>query len=124
MTDLAAAGYERFARAALARYRLESATVTLLSVSENRTFLVEAGDRRVVLRVHRPDYHSLAAVESGLTGWTVSDAIHPSRLRRSSALRTVAGSSRSDSETMCDWWICSPSYRDELQRGCLGCQLQ
>ena len=66
MTDLAAAGYERFARAALARYRLESATVTLLSVSENGTFLVEAGDRRVVLRVHRPDYHSLAAVESEL----------------------------------------------------------
>jgi Ser/Thr protein kinase RdoA (MazF antagonist) len=40
--------------------------VTLLSVSENGTFLVETDDRREVLRVHRPGYHSPAAIESEL----------------------------------------------------------
>jgi Ser/Thr protein kinase RdoA (MazF antagonist) len=66
MSDMAAADYERFARAALAHYQLDSATVTLLSFSENGTFLVETDDRCEVLRVHRPGYHSLAAIESEL----------------------------------------------------------
>jgi Ser/Thr protein kinase RdoA (MazF antagonist) len=65
MSDTAA-DYERFARAALAHYRLDSSTVSLLSFSENGTFLVETEDRREVLRVHRPGYHSLAAIESEL----------------------------------------------------------
>ncbi|MDR3661832.1 MAG: phosphotransferase [Mycobacterium sp.] len=66
MSDMAAADYERFARAALAHYQLDSAILTLLSFSENGTFLVESGDTRQVLRVHRPGYHSLAAIESEL----------------------------------------------------------
>ncbi|MUL49322.1 phosphotransferase [Mycobacterium sp. CBMA293] len=66
MSDMAAADYERFARAALPHYNLGSATVTLLSFSENGTFLVDDGGERVVLRVHRPGYHSLAAIESEL----------------------------------------------------------
>jgi Ser/Thr protein kinase RdoA (MazF antagonist) len=66
MIDMAAADYERFARAALEHYQLDSASVTLLSFSENGTFLVETDDRREVLRVHRPGYHTLAAIESEL----------------------------------------------------------
>ena len=80
MGDTAADDYERFAHAALAHYRLESATVTLLSISENGTFLVETDDRREVLRVHRPGYHSLAAIESELD-WMDS-------VRRGSSIRT------------------------------------
>lgn len=34
------------------------ATVRLINVSENATYLVEAGDFRSVLRIHRPAYHS------------------------------------------------------------------
>ena len=66
MSDMAAADYERFARAALPHYGLDAATVTLLSYSENGTFLVESEDERQVLRVHRPGYHSLPAIESEL----------------------------------------------------------
>ena len=66
MTALTVADYARFASAALPSYGLERATVELLSFSENATYLVRDGARRVVLRVHRPDYHSLAAVESEL----------------------------------------------------------
>ena len=62
MSDMAAADYERFAHAALPHYGLDAATVTLLSYSENGTFLVESGNERQVLRVHRPGYHSLAAI--------------------------------------------------------------
>nr|WP_232374722.1 phosphotransferase [Mycolicibacterium mengxianglii] len=80
MSDMTAADYERFAYAALAHYQLDSATVTLLSFSENGTFLVETDNRREVLRVHRPGYHSLAAVESELD-WMDS-------VRRDSAIAT------------------------------------
>jgi Ser/Thr protein kinase RdoA (MazF antagonist) len=40
----------------------------LLTISENATFLAEApeGGRRLILRVHRPDYHSVAEIESEL----------------------------------------------------------
>jgi len=79
MSDMAA-DYERFARAALGCYGLDGATVTLLSVSENGTFLVTKDGQRRVLRVHRPGYHSLAAIESELD-WTES-------LRRDSAITT------------------------------------
>lgn len=78
--DLAVADYERFARVALPMYQLESATVTLLSYSENGTFLVESETGRQVLRVHRPGYHSLAAIESELD-WMES-------LRSDSAITT------------------------------------
>jgi Ser/Thr protein kinase RdoA (MazF antagonist) len=61
-----AAAYERFARAALPKYNRAATSLRLLSLSENGTFLVETDDDRVVARVHRPGYHSLAAVESEL----------------------------------------------------------
>lgn len=80
MSDMTAADYERFAHAALPHYQLDSATVTLLSFSENGTFLVETEDRREVLRVHRPGYHPLAAIESELD-WIES-------IRRHSAIAT------------------------------------
>lgn len=80
MSDMVAADYERFARAALPHYQLDAATVTLLSFSENGTFLVETADRREVLRVHRPGYHSLAAIESELD-WMES-------VRRDSSITT------------------------------------
>jgi len=56
------------ARAALAAHGLgPDATVTLLNVSENATFLVEeAGGARSVLRAHRLGYHSARAIESEL----------------------------------------------------------
>ncbi|MFC3608928.1 phosphotransferase enzyme family protein [Stutzerimonas tarimensis] len=44
------------------------AGLTLLTISENATYLVDepGSDRRLVLRVQRPDYHSLAEIESEL----------------------------------------------------------
>ena len=49
MSDMAATDYERFAHAALPHYGLDSATVTLLSYSENGPFLVESETGRQVL---------------------------------------------------------------------------
>ncbi len=63
--------HEAFARAALASYGLDAdCGLRLLSLSENATYL--AGDpaadgaEHLVLRVHRPGYHSLAAIRSEL----------------------------------------------------------
>lgn len=41
-------------------------TLRLLTVSENATFLAEAGGRPIVLRVHRPGYHTEAEIRSEL----------------------------------------------------------
>lgn len=76
----AAADYEKFARAALPNYHLESASLTLLSLSENGTFLAETNEKRVVLRVHRPGYQSLKEIESELA-WMES-------VRRDSPIET------------------------------------
>ena len=40
--------------------------LSLLSVSENALYLAQDGERRIVLRVHRPDYHSEAEITSEL----------------------------------------------------------
>ncbi|WP_395308535.1 phosphotransferase [Mycobacterium sp. AMU20-3851] len=60
------ADHELFARAALPTYDCPAdAGLRLLSLSENATYLVSPpGDEPFVLRVHRPGYHSLAAIES------------------------------------------------------------
>lgn len=59
--------HELFARAALPAYgHPEDAPLRLLSLSENATYLV-TGDHPVVLRVHRPGYHSLEAIRSELS---------------------------------------------------------
>ncbi|CDO09353.1 aminoglycoside phosphotransferase [Mycolicibacterium cosmeticum] len=60
------ADHERFARAALAAYGRDLDTpLRLLSLSENATYLV-GDDDPIVLRVHRPGYHSLDAIRSEL----------------------------------------------------------
>lgn len=74
--------YRRFARAAAPAYGFGDATITLLSISENATFLLTEGDRRLVLRIHRDGYHPLPAIRSELA-W-IDD------LRRVAAVRTPA----------------------------------
>jgi Ser/Thr protein kinase RdoA (MazF antagonist) len=58
--------HESYARAALAAYGRDRDTpLRLLSLSENATYLADDGDP-LVLRVHRPGYHSLEAIRSEL----------------------------------------------------------
>ena len=58
--------HERYARAALPAYgRDHDIPLRLLSLSENATYLSDDGDP-MVLRVHRPGYHSLDAIRSEL----------------------------------------------------------
>lgn len=60
---------ERYARAALAQYDIgEDTTLTLVNVSENHTFRADdpSTGRSYAVRVHRPGYHSAAAIESEL----------------------------------------------------------
>ncbi|MDY6998446.1 MAG: phosphotransferase [Actinomycetota bacterium] len=64
------ADHESYARAALPAYaRPEDAPLRLLSLSENATYLV-ADEEPMVLRVHRPGYHSLEAIRSELNWMT------------------------------------------------------
>jgi Ser/Thr protein kinase RdoA (MazF antagonist) len=59
-----------YARAALAAYGREpDSPLRLLSLSENATYLVDDGDP-MVLRVHRPGYHSLDGIRSELQWMT------------------------------------------------------
>src|SRR5947208_15788669 len=59
--------HESYARAALADYgRGRHTPLRLLSLSENATYLVDDDDP-MVLRVHRPGYHSLESIRSELT---------------------------------------------------------
>lgn len=44
----------------------EGSSVTLLTASENATFLASAGQRKIILRVHRPHYHTRAEIQSEL----------------------------------------------------------
>jgi len=54
-------------RAALPVWGLSVATkLRLLTISENATYLAEDGDNRLILRVHRPLYHSEAEIRSEL----------------------------------------------------------
>ncbi|WP_244332701.1 phosphotransferase enzyme family protein [Gordonia polyisoprenivorans] len=59
-------GYRAFAVAAAPRYGFDRADVRLLSISENGTFLLDQDGRKLVMRVHRPGYHSREAIESEL----------------------------------------------------------
>ncbi|MEM7718777.1 MAG: phosphotransferase [Pseudomonadota bacterium] len=45
----------------------EGAMVTLINVSENTTYLVEAPGYKAVLRLHRAGYHSIEAIRSELS---------------------------------------------------------
>ncbi len=56
-------------RAALPRWSLPGATeVSLLNISENATYLAEepASGRRIVIRIHRPGYHTAEEITSEL----------------------------------------------------------
>ncbi|WP_224000904.1 phosphotransferase [Aureimonas sp. SA4125] len=44
-----------------------AATLSRLGISENALFLAEEGERRIVLRVHRPHYHGEAEITSELS---------------------------------------------------------
>lgn len=64
---MAGSEFEDFARRALPEYGLPPDTpLTLLNVSENATFRVDVPGEESVLRVHRTDYHTRAAIESEL----------------------------------------------------------
>lgn len=59
--------HESYARAVLPAYgRDPDSDLRLLSLSENATYLV-VGDEPMVLRVHRPGYHSLDGIRSELS---------------------------------------------------------
>lgn len=59
--------HEDFARSVLPRYgRRTDEPLRLLSLSENATYLAGEGTDPLVLRVHRPGYHSLEAIRSEL----------------------------------------------------------
>ncbi len=74
------ADHESFARAALPSYgRAPDTALRLLSLSENATYLVTQGTP-LVLRVHRPGYHSRAGIISELA-WMAA-------LRRETTVRT------------------------------------
>ena len=49
---------------ALTEWELEDARLQPVGISENITFRVDAVDKRYVLRIHRPGYHTLAELES------------------------------------------------------------
>jgi len=58
---------ERQVRHARARWDFgPDADVTLMTISENATYLLAEGERRMVLRVHRPGYHTLDEIRSEL----------------------------------------------------------
>lgn len=60
--------HQDFARAALPAYGLAADTpLRLLSLSENATYLADTGPEPLVVRVHRPGYHSLSAIRSELS---------------------------------------------------------
>ncbi|MDS1113428.1 phosphotransferase [Gordonia westfalica] len=59
--------HRAFALEALPRYGFAtSASLRLLSLSENATYLAEDAARQLVLRVHRPGYHPIEAIRSEL----------------------------------------------------------
>jgi Ser/Thr protein kinase RdoA (MazF antagonist) len=64
----AAAHVERLARTALTHYDIpDGATTELINISENATFLVEPPDGdRLVLRIHRRNYHDAGQIYSEL----------------------------------------------------------
>ena len=72
---------ERVAVRALANYQLPAgAQVTMINLSENATYRVDAGGQKWALRVHREGYHSRNAIASELA-WAMA-------LRRDGAVKT------------------------------------
>lgn len=58
---------QRIAEAALLQYALPGgATATMINLSENATYRIDAGGKKWALRVHREGYHSKTAIGSEL----------------------------------------------------------
>jgi Ser/Thr protein kinase RdoA (MazF antagonist) len=82
--DASLARLSEMARDALRHYDIRAdAELTLLNVSENATYRVDApgSEQPTVLRIHRPGYHTRAAIESELD-WVKS-------LREDAVVRTA-----------------------------------
>ena len=62
---------QALARKALGAWELEDARLKPIGVSENASFRVDTPDKRYVLRIHRPGYHTLAELESEQV-WTAA----------------------------------------------------
>ncbi|MDE0178299.1 MAG: phosphotransferase [Gammaproteobacteria bacterium] len=56
---------------ALAEWDLDGAHLEPIGISENASFRVDAPDKRYVLRIHRPGYHTLVELESEQV-WTAA----------------------------------------------------
>ena len=56
---------------ALGEWDLDGAHLEPIGISENASFRVDAPDKRYVLRIHRPGYHTLAELESEQV-WTAA----------------------------------------------------
>ncbi|MFC5068933.1 phosphotransferase enzyme family protein [Flaviflagellibacter deserti] len=83
-------------RSALPNWRLpSSAPLSLLTISENATYVAEdeANGRRVILRVHRPDYHTRDEIVSELN-WI-------SALREDGVVETPRPIPAKDGELLC-----------------------
>ncbi|MCV7432209.1 phosphotransferase enzyme family protein [Mycolicibacterium bacteremicum] len=97
--------HERFARAALSAYgRAPDTPLRLLSLSENATYLV-CDDDPIVLRVHRPGYHSAQAIRSELA-WMAAlrrdTTVQTPELVRSQSGEDVVGAAVDDRELHVD----------------------
>ena len=77
-----------FARAALPSWNIDSAALDLLKYRENAVFKVTTGDGKFALRVHRPGYHTDAALRSELQ-WM--DALSGAGVDVPRIVPTVAG---------------------------------
>ena len=85
-----AVNWEAYARKALPAFGLDESTpLTLLNISENATFRIDAPEEKSVLRIHRTNYHSREAIESELT-W-VSALREQGVVRTPTFLRTQSG---------------------------------
>ena len=67
----------------------KAARLSLLTISENATFLVEQEGRRHIVRVHRPDYHSEAEIRSELA-W-IEALLHDQAVSTPRPLATLSG---------------------------------
>jgi Ser/Thr protein kinase RdoA (MazF antagonist) len=102
------------------------AALRLLTISENATYLAEdPSGRRLVLRVHRPEYHSLAEIESELVwiralrgsglvstpapvgtidGRALSSFVDSEGVRHVAAFEWMPGSEPSSGEQLIAWY--------------------
>lgn len=93
MTDESLATLDALANAALVLWDLPSdARARRINVSENVTYLVQGSGTKAVLRLHRPAYHTLRAIECELA-WA-------NALREAGAVRTPCALTGKDGATV------------------------